>query len=75
MGILSKAICEPLDKVLLIPVLWKVTFLKLLFEIKNAEYVDWLPVKLHDFGEVVDINHLVFGNRPTCLAHNFGLRI
>ena len=32
----------------------KVTFSKLLFEIDNAEYVDRLPVKLHD-GEFLDV--------------------
>ena len=53
---------------MLFTVLRKVTFSKLLFEIDNAEYVDRLPVKLHDefvveAREIDDIDLLVVGTR------------
>ena len=58
MRILLEVGRQPLHEVLLLPVLGEVTFGKLLLEVDYAEYVDRLPVKLHDdeFLDVVEVD-------------------
>ena len=80
MRILLQVISEPLDEVLLFPVLGEVTFGELLLEIDDTQNVDRLPVELHDeevFADVreVDDTDLLVAGRVTVRVNRLFLHI